>query len=340
MENKKAPALLLQSYAVFDQTFPPREKVELKYNQNYLSFNFSAIEFSAPEKIRYAYILEGSDRDWKDAGNKREAHYTNLDPGHYTFRVKASNPDGYWIESDFPSMTIEILPPFWSTPWFIMLMGIVSAAIIYALHRYRLEQSLKVERLRNKIASDLHDEVGSSLTRISIYSDLVLNDADEKENKTYLKGISDLSREVVLTMSDIVWSIDNRYDTFDALILRMKDFATEVLQAKNINFDFQVKGVDTQKILDPVLKQNLYLIFKEAVNNIVKHSGARNVTASLSIQHGVLELGIQDDGKGLPSGEIVRGNGLRNMVRRATAISGEINIQSDHGTSIVVKKNI
>lgn len=339
-ENKTPPALTLQSFSIFDQSFIPQDFVQLKHDQNYITFHFAALEFSAPEKIRYAYVLEGLDPDWKEAVNKREAHYTDLDPGHYTFRVKASNPDGYWTESNFPSMTIEILPPFWQTWWFTALVLLLSAGLIYAAHRYRLNQSLKVERLRNKIAGDLHDEVGSSLTRISIYSDLVQNGSDEKESKNYLKGISDLSREVVLTMSDIVWSIDNRYDTFEALTLRMKDFANEVLQAKNINFDFEAKGIDPQRMLDPVLKQNLYLIFKEAINNIVKHACARNVTATLLADHGKLELRIIDDGKGLPSGEITRGNGLRNMMRRAKAIGGEINIQGGNGTSIVVTKRL
>jgi signal transduction histidine kinase len=151
-----------------------------------------------------------------------------------------------------------------------------------------------------------------------------------------LKGISDLSREVVLTMSDIVWSIDNRYDTFEALILRMKDFANEVLQARNINFDFEIKGIDPHRMLDPAMKQNLYLIFKEAINNIVKHSGAKTVRASLVSNHGRLELRIEDDGKGLPAGEISRGNGLRNMTRRAKALSANIIIEGTKGTSIVV----
>ncbi|HEY9048653.1 MAG TPA: two-component regulator propeller domain-containing protein [Ohtaekwangia sp.] len=334
-ENKTPPALLIQGYTVFGKTYLPKENIALNYSDNYITFSFAALEFSAPGNIKYAYKLEGVDDDWTDAGNIREAHYTNLDPGNYTFRVKAANPDGYWTEPG-ASVILTIRPPFWQTWWFTALVILVSLAIMYAIHRYRLEQSLKVERLRNKIASDLHDEVGSSLTRISIYSDLVQNGSEENESRTYLKGISDLSREVVTTMSDIVWSIDNRYDTLEAVILRMKDFATEVLQAKNIVFEFQASGIDNKKILDPALKQNIYLIFKEAINNIVKHAQASRVHVTLATERGEFRMTIHDNGKGVPANGSPKGNGLRNMKRRAEAIEGQFSIENKQGTTIVL----
>lgn len=334
-ENTIPPSLLIQNYAVFEKIYLPKGDISLSYDENYITFSFAALEFSAPGKIKYSYKLDGFDNTWTDAGNTREAHYTNLDPGHYTFRVKAANPDGYWTEPG-ASIKLYIRPPFWQTWWFTSLVILLSAALMYVIHRYRLEQSLKVERLRNKIASDLHDEVGSSLTRISIYSDLVQNGSEENESKTYLKGISELSREVVTTMSDIVWSIDNRYDTLEALTLRMKDFASEVLQAKNIAFEFQAQGIDDKKILDPVLKQNLYLIFKEAVNNIVKHAQASRVQVVLSAARGEFAMTIKDDGKGTPANGSPKGNGLRNMRRRAEAIEGQFSLENHLGTTITV----
>ncbi len=331
--NTTPPSLMLQGYTIFDKFYQPQQKIDLEYSQNYITFSFAAIEFSSPDKIKYTYKLEGFDRDWVEAGNEREAHYTNLDPGHYIFHVKAANSDGYWTDPGI-STVVTIHPPFWQTWWFIVFVIIVSISIMYAIHRYRLEQSLKVERLRNKIASDLHDEVGSSLTRISIYSDLVQNGSEESESKVYLKGISELSREVVTTMSDIVWSIDNRYDTLEALMLRMKDFATELLQAKNIRFEFQAIGIDTSKILDPVQKQNIYLIFKEAINNIVKHAHATEVTVLLAVDHGEFKMVIKDNGKGVSVNGSAKGNGLRNMKRRAEAIEGQFIMQNTQGTTI------
>lgn len=330
--------LVIQSFKVFEQERPITNTIDLEYFENFVSFRFAAIEFESPEKIRYAYRLDGFDDQWIESAGDRSANYTNLDPGHYIFRVKAASTDGYW-STDEAMLAFVVAPPFWKTWWFVALALAACVSIMYALHRYRLAQSLKVERLRNKIASDLHDEVGSSLTRISIYSDLLQNGASSSaQSSTYLKSISDMSREIVSTMSDIVWSIDNRNDATAALILRMRDFATEVLQARNIEMSFTVQGIDENKILDPALKQNLYLIFKESVNNIVKHAQARQVRISLLNEDHTFCMRIEDDGVGLFIQGTHQGNGLRNMRRRAHAIGGTFEIEQHAGTTIVVAR--
>lgn len=313
------------------------KKLDLYYHQNFFSFRFAALAFTQRDKIQYAYKLDGFDRDWVYVGTRKYASYTNLDPGKYIFKVKATNADGYWNEEP-TSIDVVIHPPFWKTSWFMVLAVFLSASLIYMIHRYRVAQSLKVERLRNKIASDLHDEVGSSLTRISIYSDLLQNGTEEAEQKTYLTGIGALSREVVSTMSDIVWSIDNRNDSLGALIIRMKDFATEVLQARNIDLEFSIRGVDENKTLDPALKQNIYLIFKESIHNIVKHAKARHVYVGL-VNTGVeFNMIIKDDGCGFEQNGKNKGNGLRNMQRRAEAVGGEFQIQNQQGTTLILKR--
>lgn len=342
LHDTTSPTVMLQHYKVYDKTFIPHPDasgsgVALAYDQNYLTFQFAALEFSAPEKIQYAYKLENFDDDWIDAGNKREAVYTNLDPGRYVFKVRAANPDGYWNEAE-ASMIFRIAPPYWKTWWFTVLVVIAILGIAYTIHRYRLAQSLKVERLRNKIASDLHDEVGSSLTRISIYSDLLQNNTVENESKNYLHDISNMSREIVGTMSDIVWSIDNRSDSFGALLLRMKDFASEVLQAKNIEMEFTTAGIDENRILDPALKQNLYLIFKESINNIVKHAHATHVKVNIANKDGRFFMTIQDNGKGIPHNKAHKGNGLRNMERRAKAIEATFVLQNHQGTLLSIQR--
>ena len=215
---------------------------------------------------------------------------------------------------------------------------VLAAAIIYSIHRYQVSQTLKVERLRNKIASDLHDEVGSSLTRISIYSDLIQNGIEVEERKGYLAGIGALSREVVSTMSDIVWSIDNRNDSFGSLIIRMKDFATELLQAKNIDLEFKVVGVDGGRVLDPALKQNIYLIFKESIHNVVKHSHARRVSVIVSNSRSEFKMQVCDDGKGFHENIVSRGNGMRNMKRRAEAMNANLEVLNQFGTTISLNR--
>ncbi len=311
-------------------------RLELFHHQNFFSIRFAALAYTQREKIQYAYQLEGFDRDWVYVGTRKFANYTNLDPGTYTFNVKATNADGYWNQ-DPVSIDVVILPPFWRTTWFMALSILLGASVIYTIHRYRVAQSLKVERLRNKIASDLHDEVGSSLTRISIYSDLLQNGVEAEERNNYLAGIGELSREVVSTMSDIVWSIDNRHDSFGALIIRMKDFATEALQAKNIDLNFSTRGIDENRILDPALKQNIYLIFKESIHNVIKHAHARHVEVCLANENDEFTMTISDDGRGFPQNNNGKGNGLRNMLRRAETLQGKFSIQNHNGTTLTLK---
>ncbi|MBK7649719.1 MAG: hypothetical protein IPJ20_01795 [Flammeovirgaceae bacterium] len=312
------------------------KNVALDYHHTFFSIEFTAMEFMAQDKIEYAYKLEGFDQDWIRVGNRNFASYTNLDPGQYTFQVKATNPDGYW-GNQVNTLMITINPPFWQTPWFIGLSILLFLSIAYAGHLYRLEQSLKVERLRNKIASDLHDEIGSSLTRISLYSDLLQTDPDQKERRNYLLTIRDLSREIVSTMSDIVWSIDNKNDSMGALIIRIRDSATELLYPKNIALEFSVTNVNESRLLDPILKQNIYLICKEALNNVVKHAEASQVKISLTGTSDSFTLCIEDNGLGY-NAEAHAGNGIRNMKRRAQAIEGEFSIEHNVGTKITVQR--
>lgn len=313
-------------------------ELQLDYHQNFFSFRFAALAFTDRNKIQYAYRLDGFDRDWVYAGKRKYASYTNLDPGKYTFRVRATNADGYWSPEQ-ASIDVVILPPYWRTPWFVALVVLLAGSLAYFAHRYRMYHSLRVERLRTKIASDLHDEVGSSLTRISIYSDLLQNGIPQEERKGYLRGIGELSREVVSTMGDIVWSIDNRNDTLGALIIRMKDFSTEVLQAKGIEHEFTLQNIDEDRPLDPALKQNIYLIFKESINNVVKHSGATHVRISLMNEGTRFKMVIEDNGRGFDGSKTSKGNGMRNMQRRAEAIGGKFRIVNENGTTLTLTRD-
>ncbi len=330
-----APKLLLEHYRIFDKLFRPEVSVSLPYHENYIGFKFTAIEFSHPTKINYHYKLDDVDANWISTLN-REANYNNVRPGKYTFSVKAANSEGIWSET--VSMQLIITPPFWTTWWFIILMVLLVGLLMYGVHRYRLAQLIKVQHLRNKIASDLHDEVGSSLTRISIYSDLLQSGTPDKDGRSYLSGIGELSRDVVSAMSDIVWSIDNRSDSMGSIMLRMKDFASETLQAKQIEFEFSAGNIDESKTLDPALKQNLYLLVKEAINNAVKHANATRISVQLINGSERFALIIKDNGKGLPENISEKGNGLRNMKRRAAAIQAVLDFKNDNGLTITVTR--
>lgn len=309
------------------------ESIDLSHRESFFSFEFTAMEYYSPERIEYAYQLKGFDKNWITTGNRKYASYTNLDPGSYEFLVKATNGHGEWTYAK--PIKVIIHPPFWKTTWFMALEVIVVAAIAYAFHRYQVAQSVKIERLRNKIASDLHDEVGSSLTRIALYSDMLDQGNTKPDQKKYLHGIRRLSTEVISTMSDIVWSVDVRSDTLGDLILRMKDFANEVLAPRNVEVVFDVAHIDEKRVLGPALKQNLYLVFKESINNIVKHADATKVLIAISNQQR-FRMEIHDNGKGFGADENHKGHGLRNMNRRAANINAKLDISS-HGKGTLIQ---
>jgi len=309
--------------------------VELSYDDRFFSFEFAALDFASAKTNLYEYKLEGFDRDWVGAGNRRVAMYTNIDAGNYVFRVRASNTDGVWNEAG-DSMPVRIHPPFWERWWFRTLAVLCFLAIGITLYRYRVSKIIEIERMRVRIASDLHDEIGSSLTKISLYSDLMKQSADEEKKLALLQRIGSMSREVIGSMSDIVWSIDARSDTAQDLIDRMRDTALTILAPRNIVSSFHIKGMDLQKKLPVEKRQNLYLIFKEAITNVAKHSNATAVEVRLANEQGKFSMTLHDNGNGFKESGKKTGNGLRNMKMRAERIHARCNIENDHGVRISI----
>jgi signal transduction histidine kinase len=259
--------------------------------------------------------------------------YTNLDPGKYTFRVKASNKDGKWSPHQ-AQMAIEIIPPFWQTWYFRALILFVLIFIIYALHRFQVKKAVEVERLRVRIASDLHDDIGAALTRISIYSEQ-LQQLQQKDKIRHLaQKIGAISREVISSMSDIVWSIDARNDTVEDLLHRMHDFNFKSLSDQGIKVFFEQKGLKLKKPIPAHLRQNLYYIYKEAMNNILKHSCANKVDVGIGNKSGHFEMTIRDNGKGIDLTNSHVGNGLKNMQMRAKRIKGHVEIYNNDGALV------
>ncbi|HEX7846399.1 MAG TPA: two-component regulator propeller domain-containing protein, partial [Chitinophagaceae bacterium] len=234
--------------------------LKLNYRQNFFSLSFSALNYVHPEKNRYAYMLEGYDDDWVHTdASKRFASYTNLTPGHYTFKVKGSNNDGVWNQVP-TELKIIITPPFWQTTWFRVLVVFIVVVIAYAFYRYRIAQVLLLQRIRNKIAADLHDDIGSTLNSISVYSEVARKDPSRKDFA--LSMIGESSRKVIDSMSDIVWSINPENDSFDKIIFRMRSLTYNLLKAKKIDCSFRTDESLNQLKLSMHTRRNFYLIFK------------------------------------------------------------------------------
>ncbi|HRH59969.1 MAG TPA: triple tyrosine motif-containing protein, partial [Chitinophagaceae bacterium] len=322
------------------------QTITLHPGQNMFTISFASLEFRSNKKKFYKYKLDGFDEDWTTPTNKNEATYTNLSPGTYIFHVTGTNSDGVWNEKGI-SITVLVLPAWYQTYWFMAAVIILVAAGLYMLYRYRLQQVLKMVKLRNRIASDLHDEIGSTLSSISLYGAAAkkMVTGNEAAN-SILSKINVNTTAMMEAMSDIVWAINTRNDGLDNLANRMRNFAVQISEAKNIELHFTENEDLPAMPLDMVARKNMYLIFKEAVNNAVKYSGCKNLWISFLSEPNILKLTIKDDGKGFAkqeiSAQVSGGNGMINMKNRAQEIRGELFIHSEDGkgTEVILKLHL
>ncbi|MBI2420347.1 MAG: hypothetical protein HYV28_21005, partial [Ignavibacteriales bacterium] len=310
---------------------------EMDYSEGSVSFNFASLDFTNPRKNLYSYKLEGFDQDWSQPGTAPFAHYTNLDPGDYTFFVKGSNNDGIWNKGG-TLIHLSVRPPYWMAWWFRFSVILLLLGLITIVVRYRLNRLLEMERLRTRIASDLHDEIGSSFTTITMYAAALQNENEVEKIVQKSKKIEEFSRAIIGSLSDVVWSIDSRNDSAGDLLDRIKDFLNISFGESTCRFSLTVHGIDEKKKLEVGSRQNVYLIFKETITNIVKHSTASfvEITLNNSAESGFI-MTIRDNGTGFTATEKKQGNGLRNMKARAEKIGGTIQIVSDNGVFVQLK---
>jgi signal transduction histidine kinase/ligand-binding sensor domain-containing protein len=308
------------------------QKIMLPYKYNMISFDFASVNFSQPEKNYYQYKLRGFDDDWIAAGKAHTATYTNLDPGTYTLNVRSSNYATVW-GNDATAMEVIIIPPWYMTWWFRTSIVLLTVVALYTIYRYRLAQALKLQAVRNRIAADLHDEIGSTLSSISIFSEVIEDQTKEQlpEVTPVIKRISDSTQNMMEAMSDIVWTINPKNDRFENIISRMQAFASEMLEAVNCKLEMHVDEKTNSLKLPMETRKNFYLVFKEAINNIAKYAQANNVQVNVYIRNATLYLSIKDDGKGFELKYNSTGNGLLNMERRAAELKGKFQIHTAPG---------
>lgn len=354
-DNDFVPPIFLTSFKVFDRplNLTGTQHITLAHDQNFFSFEFVALNFTSPEKNQYAYMLEGLDKNWISASAaRRYASYTNLDPGEYTLRVKGSNNDGLWNEAG-ATLGISITPPYWRTWWFRLLAALALGGILFAMYRYRVNKLLEIERIRSSIATDLHDDIGSTLTEIALYSDVSLRelrankfeqklDGDFRKIESHLEEIGTTARGLIDAMNDIVWAVDPKNDSFEFLLLRMKTHAARMFDAKGINYDIDIPEELSHLRLPLGFRRRFYLIFKEAINNIVRHARPSKVSLNIRKEGRSLIMTIVDDGVGFDVENVNEGNGLTNMRKRSESLSGSLSIQSApmKGTTVKLRAAI
>jgi ligand-binding sensor domain-containing protein/signal transduction histidine kinase len=359
--NHQPPPVVIEEIVANGRTLAdtPEEKNNLRIlpGLQRFEFHYTGLSFVAPGRMRFQYRLEGWEKDWVDAGNKRVAEYSYIPPGKYTFHVRASNSDGVWNDTG-ASLDFMLLPHFWQTYWFRAVAVLAATAlvvgIVWLIYRRRMRARLEhferlqtVERERTRIAKDIHDHLGANLTRISLLSQSVQGDLNNPEQAgIQLDRIYDTSRELTRSMDEIVWAVNPIHDTLDSLANYLGNFAQEYLVSINIRCRLDVPLQLPHWPISAELRHNVFLAFKEALHNVVKHSGADRVTVSLTTDAAGFNVIIQDNGKGFDvaaaesnweTQRLGRGNGLKNLRQRLEKIGGRCEIKSETGRGTEIK---
>ncbi len=345
-DNPYVPPIAITGFRKFDaavgldSAISEKKSIDLSYKDNIFSLEFAALNFVKPEQNQYAYRLEGHDSGWTYCGNRQYARYMNVPVGSYMFRVRGSNNDGMWNEEG-ASLRILIHPPYWQTWWFRGIVLILLGVLAYGGYRYRLAKLLALERLRLRIAGDLHDDIGSRLGSITLANELVARHLppDHPDRRRLTDAIA-LARETSSDLRDVVWIINPGQDRLGDLVLRMRETADRMLAG--IPHRFSRDGMVDSASAPMEFKRQILLMLKEALHNIVRHARATDVAISVSVQGAFLQITVRDNGIGFDRSNSSNGNGLKNMERRAHAIGGNLSVQSTlgEGTTVELRVNI
>ncbi|PTY07126.1 hypothetical protein DB347_07385 [Opitutaceae bacterium EW11] len=324
-----------------------------------LEFRFSGLSYVAPSKVLFKYRLDGIDQDWIDGGTKRNAFYSRLPAGNYLFRVIACNNDGVW-SPEAATLAFTVAPFFWQTGWFITLCALAAAGSIAwvarAITHRRMQRKMEamerrheIERERSRIAQDIHDDVGASLSKIAMLSQPGRGDLTEPERAAaMLSRIYTSAREVTQALDEIVWAVDPRHDTLDSLVDYMGRFAQDYLASSSVRCRLDLPVQVPSWPLTAETRHNLFLAFKEALNNAMKHAAASEVHVSVSVGEDSFSFVIKDNGRGfdpqnpapLESTRFGGGRGVGNMQKRMERIGGRCGVTSQPGAGTTVSLTV
>lgn len=302
----------------------------LEPSQNNLQIDYFAIDFG-PGEVRYRHRLAGAG-GWSEPSGERSVTFASLAPGEYRFEVEALNQAG--DRSPAPALVaFRVRAPLWRRPWFLALVLALGGGAGLWLHRQRVARLVALQQVRARIATDLHDDVGAGLSQIALLAEVAHRRAGDTDAQLAgaLDKIAEAARALVSAMSDMVWAIDPQRDSLQDLAQRMRRFASDVLSARDVGFRFDAPAGGLALALPADVRRELYLIFKEAVNNVAKHSGCRRATLELRVEAGLLVLGVEDDGGGFDSALPSDGYGLASLRRRAGRLGAELTLQSQPG---------
>jgi ligand-binding sensor domain-containing protein/two-component sensor histidine kinase len=297
-----------------------------------LELTFTALSLQASEKNRFKYMLENYDSGWNEAGTERQVRYNRVSPGRYRFKVQACNNDGVW-NLEGVTLAIVLRPHFWQTWWFKASIAAAVGLILTVAYRVRMARLQGIERLRVQIAANLHDDVGARLTKMTMVTEFADRETAETDPaKPHLRTLSRTTREIIQAMDEIVWTINPKNDNLDDLANYIFHYAQEYFQSTSVScrLDFPAQLPDWP--ISTEARHNLFMVVKEALNNVLKHAAATEVQVGLTAGDGKMTITIADNGVGFDPGKVrARGNGLENMRARLSRIGGRLVLESHPG---------
>ena len=310
--------------------------IEINPGDRLFSFSFMTPDYRSTAQNKFRYKLEGwNDEGWHTFETGNKLSFNSLPPGKYTLRVQVAVAGSNWSKNEW-TVSVTVNKPWYNEWWFYVLSLVTVAGIVYAFYRYRIRELIRIQNIRNRISADMHDEIGSTLSSVSFYSQALLMQTTNEKHRKVLERIKENAQHVQESLSDIIWSVKASMDEMENVFSRMQRFGSELLDSKNIIFHFEVDEKMSHTKLDMVYRKNFYLIFKEAVNNAAKYSQCKNVWVSIAQGGSYAIMKITDDGKGFNNLTHSTGNGLSNMHERAKQMKGNLTVESNSTSGTVI----
>ena len=342
------PQLMFMQIRAGTDTINDVHSASFSYKKNNLSFHFSAPSFMDEKQIRYSYQLQGSTTNaWTDPSNNAMASFIDLRPGNYTLNIKARFPAGRYPDQ-LLQYQFSISPPWWQTWWFRSLVSLlVSSLVIFAFRFYYhrklekqqtiLERQRAIEQERNRIAADMHDDLGAGLTKIKYLTEHIIEKVDAGETaQPELQKLKGFSSELVESMGEIIWAASEKNNLLSNTLYYLRSYAVSYCEENNMDCHFEISATFNDRVVTGNFRRNLFLLMKEGLHNIVKHAAAKTVALKVIVTE-KLQLFIQDDGKGFSETErLSQGNGVINMKRRVMELNGNIRFENVNGTAITI----
>ena len=347
--NYILPPPIITGFSIFDneKALGRDKKLTLNYTENFINIKFACLQYHNNGQIKYAYKLDGVDKDWVFCNFRRHAPYTNLEPGTYTFYVKAQSPDGDWNTTP-TQFVFTIAPPFWETWWFYLLETAFGVCVLIWIIRLYLQRKLSKQKAefeklkavtdeRSRIALDIHDDLGAGLTSIRLLGEIAnLKTPNDNLAKNEIEKIIRSAEHLSDNLKEIIWTMNSNFDRLDDFIIYIRNYAVAFFDDTTIAFSFLPTASIPDVLLPGELRRNLLLCIKEALNNIVKHSRASLASLSLEISGNNVIVTIKDNGVGIDFDKLQKfGNGLNTMKKRLEKHQGSMKIKTENGTTLI-----